>query len=176
MPITVGDQIGDYEITGTLGVGGMGQVYPKVRHTISNRTEAMKILAPGRAISDELKSPRFLRGNPAARQPPPPQYHRELHTVAFRHNGELIMIMEFVDGHTLSAKLRNAPITLANGLDYIQQVLLQALATTLTSAASVHRDVKPSNIMSQLALTTGLNFDFGLAFPTLWPRVHTIGH
>ena len=53
MPINVGDRIGDYEVTGTLGVGGMGEVY-RVRHTISNRTEAMKILLhPVALISEE---------------------------------------------------------------------------------------------------------------------------
>ena len=44
MSITVGDQIGDYEVTGTLGVGGMGQVY-RVRHTISHRVEAAAHIA-----------------------------------------------------------------------------------------------------------------------------------
>jgi serine/threonine protein kinase len=163
MPITVGDQIGDYEITGTLGVGGMGQVY-QVRHTISNRTEAMKILAPGRAISDELVA-RFLREIQLLASLHHPNI-TELHT-AFRHNGELIMIMEFVDGHTLSAKLRNAPITLATGLDYIQQVL-SGLAYA-HERGIVHRDVKPSNIMISPDDRVKL-LDFGLAFPTLGPE------
>src|ERR1700678_309301 len=59
MPINIGDQIGDYEITGTLGRGGMGQVY-QVRHTISHRIEAMKVLAPGRPVTDDTVG-RFLR-------------------------------------------------------------------------------------------------------------------
>ena len=37
-------RIGDYEILSELGAGGMGKVY-KVRNVISDRIEAMKILA-----------------------------------------------------------------------------------------------------------------------------------
>src|SRR5258705_374240 len=59
MAIDVGDRIGDYEVTGTLGAGGMGQVY-QVRHTISHRIEAMKVLLPGRPDAEEIAE-RFLR-------------------------------------------------------------------------------------------------------------------
>src|ERR1700744_687681 len=141
MPITIADQIGAYEIVGSMGAGGMGRVY-QVRQTISNRTEAMKILAPGRAVSDEVVA-RFLREIQLLASLHHPNV-TELHT-AFRHNGELIMIMEFVEGLTLSAKLRGAPLTLATGLDYIQQVL-SGLAYA-HDRGIVHRDVKPSNIM-----------------------------
>ena len=47
---TVGQQVGDYEILGILGAGGMGKVY-KVRNVISDRVEAMKILLPNLAGS-----------------------------------------------------------------------------------------------------------------------------
>jgi eukaryotic-like serine/threonine-protein kinase len=163
MPITIGDQIGDYEIVGILGAGGMGQVY-QVRHTISNRTEAMKILAPGRAVSDEVVA-RFLREIQLLASLHHPNV-TELHT-AFRHNGELIMIMEFVEGLTLSAKLRGTPMTLATGLDYIQQVL-SGLAYA-HDRGIVHRDVKPSNIMISREDRVKL-LDFGLALPTFGPE------
>jgi serine/threonine protein kinase len=163
MPITVGDQIGDYEITGTLGAGGMGQVY-QVRHAISNRTEAMKILAPGRAVSDDFVA-RFLREIQLLASLHHPNI-TEFHT-AFRHNGELIMIMEFVEGLTLSAKLSNSPMTLAAGLGYIQQVL-SGLAYA-HERGIVHRDVKPSNIMIGRNDHVKL-LDFGLALPALGPE------
>ena len=38
-----GQRLGDYEVLGVLGAGGMGKVY-KVRNVISDRVEAMKIL------------------------------------------------------------------------------------------------------------------------------------
>jgi len=92
MSITVGDQIGDYEVTGTLGVGGMGQVY-RVRHTISHRVEALKVLASGRPVTEEIVG-RFLREIQLLASLHHPNI-TALHT-AFRHEGELIMIMEFV--------------------------------------------------------------------------------
>ena len=163
MPFNVGDQIGDYEITGTLGAGGMGQVY-RVRHTISHRIEAMKVLATGRPMTDDVVG-RFLREIQLLASLHHPNI-TELHT-AFRHNGELIMIMEFVEGLTLSAKLSNTQMALASGLGYIQQVL-SGLAYA-HERGIVHRDVKPSNIMigrdDQVKL-----LDFGLAFPTLGPE------
>ncbi len=41
-----GDRIGDYEVLCPLGAGGMGSVY-KVRHAISQRIEALKVILPG---------------------------------------------------------------------------------------------------------------------------------
>ena len=160
MPINVGDQIGDYEITGTLGLGGMGQVY-QVRHTISHRIEAMKILAPGRPVTDEIVG-RFLREIQLLASLQHPNI-TALHT-AFRHDGQLIMIMEFVEGLTLSDKLNTSPMMLGKGLYYIQQAL-SGLAYAHEHGV-IHRDVKPSNIMigkdNQVKL-----LDFGLAFPSL---------
>ena len=43
MDVEVGQVAGDYEILALLGAGGMGTVY-KVRNTISERVEAMKVL------------------------------------------------------------------------------------------------------------------------------------
>src|SRR5271154_5391718 len=163
MPITVGDQIGDYEITGILGAGGMGQVY-QVRHTISNRTEAMKVLAPGRPVTDEIAA-RFLREIRLLASLHHPNI-TELHT-AFRHDGELIMIMEFVEGLTLSAKLDSTQMTLATGLGYIKQVL-SGLAYAHEHGI-IHRDVKPSNIMISKDDRVKL-LDFGLALPRLGPE------
>ena len=59
MAIQVGDVVGDYEITGVLGRGGMGRVF-RVRNRLTEREEAMKIV-----LSDLDENPafaeRFLR-------------------------------------------------------------------------------------------------------------------
>jgi serine/threonine protein kinase len=157
MPIKVGDQIGDYEITGTLGLGGMGQVY-QVRHTISDRIEAMKVLAPGRPVTDETVG-RFLREIQLLASLQHPNI-TALHT-AFRHDGDLIMIMEFIEGLTLSDKLSARPMML-KGLNYIQQAL-SGLAYA-HERGIIHRDIKPSNIMISKDDQVKL-LDFGLAFP-----------
>ena len=52
-------RMGDYEILGELGSGGMGRVY-RVRNVLSDRIKAMKVLLPDLAGRQELAA-RFLR-------------------------------------------------------------------------------------------------------------------
>src|ERR1051325_11237427 len=59
MNLETGSIVGDYQIVGTLGAGGMGKVF-KVRNTISDRIEAMKVLLPDLAGEPDLAD-RFLR-------------------------------------------------------------------------------------------------------------------
>ncbi|MGD0772796.1 MAG: hypothetical protein ABSC05_08240 [Candidatus Solibacter sp.] len=59
MNFEIGSTVGDYQVVGILGAGGMGQVY-KVRNVISDRVEAMKVLLPDLADQPELAD-RFLR-------------------------------------------------------------------------------------------------------------------
>ena len=47
MPFEAAQRVGDYEIVRVLGTGGLGEVY-EVRHAISQRAEAMKVLLPDR--------------------------------------------------------------------------------------------------------------------------------
>jgi eukaryotic-like serine/threonine-protein kinase len=162
MAINVGDRIGDYEVTGILGAGGMGQVY-RVRHAISHRIEAMKVLLPGRHDAGEIAE-RFLREIrlfASLNHPNIAAFH-----TAFRHESELVMIMEFVEGHTLRPPLDAGTIMVERSLDYIKQVL-SGLAYA-HDRGIIHRDIKPSNIM-----LTGKNqvklLDFGLALAVLGP-------
>src|SRR5580698_359005 len=119
MPIAVGDLVGDHEVIGTLGSGGMGHVY-KVRHAISHRVEAMKVLLPGRPATEEIAQ-RFLREIRLLASLDHPNI-AVLHT-ALRHRGELIMIMEFVEGQTLREKLGTNSVMMGRSVDYIQQAL-----------------------------------------------------
>ena len=119
MAISLGDRIGDYEVTGTLGVGGMGEVY-RVRHTISHRIEAMKVLLPGRPDAQEIAE-RFLREIRLLASLDHPNI-AAFHT-AFRHQGELVMIMEFVEGQTIRPQFSGNAIIVDRSLDHIKQVL-----------------------------------------------------
>jgi serine/threonine-protein kinase len=160
MPINVGDHVGDHEVIGTLGSGGMGHVY-KVRHTISHRVEAMKVLLPGRPATEEIAQ-RFLREIRLLASLDHPNI-AVLHT-ALRHEGELIMIMEYVEGQTLREKLDTNSVMMGRSVDYIQQVLSGLVYAH--SRGIIHRDIKPSNIMITRDDRVKL-VDFGLAFPTL---------
>jgi eukaryotic-like serine/threonine-protein kinase len=158
MAWTPGTRVGDYEIVGTLGYGGMGEVY-RVRHTISDRMEAMKLLRAGPASGTQAQEmmDRFVREIRLLATLQHPNI-ATLHT-AFRHDEQLVMIMECVEGEDLGRRLP-AGLTLEESLRYTRQVL-EALKYA-HGRGIVHRDIKPSNIMITPQGEVKL-LDFGLA-------------
>lgn len=153
---TVGQKLGDYEILGVLGAGGMGKVY-QVRNTISDRVEAMKILLPNLADQKELAD-RFLREIKLLASLSHPNI-AELRT-ALTLDNQLVMIMEYVDGVTLASLLSQGPLPVADAVNYTDQVL-SALAYAHQMNV-VHRDIKPSNMMLTQQGVVKL-MDFGIA-------------
>jgi serine/threonine-protein kinase len=157
MPIQPGQNIGDYEVLGPLGSGGIGEVY-KVRHIISQRTEAMKFLRPDRHGSE--LSERFLREIRVLASLSHPHIAR-LHT-AFKVDDQIAMVMEFIQGEDLHWKLRSRwPGRGAEGIEYIRQVL--SALEYAHAREIIHRDIKPSNIMITAEGQAKL-LDFGMAF------------
>jgi eukaryotic-like serine/threonine-protein kinase len=158
MAWTPGTRVGDYEIVGTLGYGGMGEVY-RVRHTISDRMEAMKLLraTPGSGLQAQEMMDRFVREIRLLATLQHPNI-ATLHT-AFRHEEQLVMVMECVEGEDLGRRLP-AGLTLEESLRYTRQVL-EALRYA-HGRGIVHRDIKPSNIMITPQGEVKL-LDFGLA-------------
>jgi serine/threonine-protein kinase len=153
---TVGQKLGDYEILGILGAGGMGKVY-KVRNTISDRVEAMKILLPDLAGQKDLAD-RFLREIKLLAS----LHHPNIAALrtALTLDNQLVMIMEFVDGVTLSSRLHQGAIPPALAVKYIDQVL-DALSYAHKQNI-IHRDIKPANMMLTPDGTVKL-MDFGIA-------------
>ena len=66
MSFQIGDKIGDYQIIGVLGAGGMGRVY-KVKNLISDRIDAMKVLLPDLANEPESGRPLCSRNQGAGK-------------------------------------------------------------------------------------------------------------
>ena len=113
MALKAGERIGDYEVLTPLGHGGIGEVY-KVRHVISQRTEALKLLRTDREGAD--LSERFLREIRVLASLSHPHIAK-LHT-AFQVNEQVAMVMEFVEGQDLQWKMRSPwPLRPWEGID-----------------------------------------------------------
>jgi serine/threonine-protein kinase len=147
---------GDYEILGVLGAGGMGKVY-KVRNVFSDRIEAMKVLLPNLADEKELAD-RFLREIKVLASLNHPNI-AALRTALMIDN-QLVMIMEYVEGTTLAARLAQAAIPWRDAANYIDQVL--AALSYAHKQNVIHRDIKPANMMLMPSGAIKL-MDFGIA-------------
>jgi len=156
MSLDIGATIGDYQIVGVLGAGGMGKVY-KVRNVISDRIEAMKVLLPN-LDSDRDLADRFVREIKVQASLDHPNI-AGLHT-AQRAENQLLMIMEYVEGSTIDTLMKNGRIPVREGVNYISQVL-SALAYAHARGV-IHRDIKPSNMMLTPEGVVKL-MDFGIA-------------
>ena len=163
-----GQQIGDYEVVRTLGVGGLGAVY-EARHLISQRSDAMKVLLPDKIGSAEMAE-RFRREIQLLATLNHPNI-AALHN-AFYNENRLIMIMELVQGQTL----RDLSLRSAVPLDRILSYATQTLSALIYAhhMGVVHRDIKPSNIM---ITSEGLVkvLDFGIAITDHSPDLTSPG-
>ena len=149
-------RIGDYQILSLLGSGGMGKVY-KVRNVITDRVEAMKVLLPDLAAHPEVaeRFQREIRVLAGLSHP----HIAALHT-AFTVGGQLIMIIEYVEGKTLSDLLSTGPLPAKEALSYVDQAL-DALSYAHRQQV-IHRDIKPANMIVTPGRTLKL-MDFGIA-------------
>jgi len=157
MPLTPGTKLGPYEIQSAVGAGGMGEVY-RARDPRLERTVAIKVL------------PTHLNANPELRA----RFEREAKAISgLQHpnicvlydvgsQGDIdFLVMEYLEGETLFARLARKPLTPDETLKIAIEVA-DALVKAHRSGI-VHRDLKPGNVM----LTKGgaKLMDFGLAKP-----------
>jgi serine/threonine-protein kinase len=156
MKLEPGSKIGDYEVLGKLGAGGMGSVY-KVRNELSDRVEAMKVLLPDLEGHADLGN-RFLREIKVQAGMDHPNIAK-LYT-ALRIDNQLLMCMELVEGVPLDQRLREGPIALVDAVDYAVQVL--SALEYAHQRGVVHRDIKPANMMLMPDGKIKL-LDFGIA-------------
>ncbi len=149
-------RVGDYEILKELGAGGMGKVY-QVRNVITDRIEAMKVLLPDLASTPDLAA-RFLREVKLTASLDHPNICA-LRT-AFSNDNRLYMVMEYVEGTTMAAKLDMGPLTVNEAVKYIGQVL--SAVSYAHQRHIIHRDIKPANMMLTTQGVIKL-MDFGIA-------------
>ncbi len=156
MKFKIGDTVGAYKIVASLGSGGMGEVF-QAEHTVTQRIEAMKILAADPAAGPE-RDQRFLREIQLQARLSHPNI-AVVHN-AFWQDSYLVMIMELIEGNSLRNMLEHGKLPLAASLDYACQAL-RALDYAHARGV-VHRDISPSNMIVTEDGTLKLT-DFGLA-------------
>ncbi|HSI30733.1 MAG TPA: serine/threonine-protein kinase, partial [Miltoncostaeaceae bacterium] len=150
--------IGEYEILGEVGRGGMGVVY-QARHRGLQRPAAVKMVLAGEFAS-RAQGVRFrLEAELAARVRHP--NFVQVYEVG-SHDGRPFLALEWVEGGSLADRLLGKPWPPAEAA-----ALVETLARAMHVAHDegvVHRDLKPANILMAADGTPKIT-DFGLAQP-----------
>ena len=155
MSLSPGQQIGPYKIIERAGAGGMGEVF-KAHDTRLDRMVAIKVLPAILADNAALRS-RFEREAKAISSLNHPNICT-LHDIG-REKGIDYLVMEYLEGQTLTDKLKTGPLGQVELLRYgieISDALEHAHKQGL-----VHRDLKPQNII--ITKNGAKLLDFGLA-------------
>ena len=160
MPLTPGSRIGPYEISNSLGVGGMGEVY-RARDTKLGREVAIKVLPEALAFDPE----RIARFEREAQVLASLNHPHIAHLHSFEQatpstsagQAELgqppvrFLVMELVEGETLAERIaqrtggpEGPPIPIDEALRFAHQIA-QALEAAHEKGI-VHRDLKPANV------------------------------
>jgi Tol biopolymer transport system component/tRNA A-37 threonylcarbamoyl transferase component Bud32 len=158
MALTSGTKLGPYEIQSPLGEGGMGEVY-RARDTRLDRSVAIKVLASHLSSSPELKQRMEREAKAISALNHPHICH--LYDVGSQ-DGTEYLVMELLEGETLSQRLAKGPMPISEVLR-IGIAVAEALEAAHRQGI-VHRDLKPGNVM--LTKSGAKLMDFGLAKST----------
>jgi len=159
MPITVGTDLGSYEITAQLGKGGMGEVW-RARDTKLKRDVAIKILPEAFSLDHERVN----------------RFQREAEVLASLNHPNIgaiydlqqaddtrFLVLELVEGDTLAERIARGPIPLEDALEIAKQIC-EALEAA-HERGIIHRDLKPANVKITPEGKVKV-LDFGLAKAT----------
>ncbi len=149
--------LGRYHVVRLLGRGGMGEVYLAEDSSLG-RDVAIKFIRSGTLPSDEARR-RVMREARAAAALDHP-YICAVHETGETAEGEAYIVMQYVEGETLSAVLQRGPMPPRDAL-----TLGAEIAEALASAHKrgiVHRDLKPGNVIVTPSGHPKL-LDFGIA-------------
>lgn len=157
MTLTAGMMLGQYEILGPLGGGGMGEVY-RARDKKLNRNVAVKVLTDETVTFDRLRLERFEQEARAAAALNHPNilaiYHMGI------QDGAPYIVSEFLEGETLWQLLRRGLPPVRKVIDYGVQIAHGLAAAH--ERGIIHRDLKPGNLFLTKDGRIKI-LDFGLA-------------
>ncbi len=134
---------GRYEIGDCIGAGGMSRVYAGV-HTQTGVRVAIKLIDP--ALSREPATKQRLLSEARAMMELQSSHIVRAHDVGAIPNGQLYVVMEFLDGENLDAILtREGPLPWPRVAALGAQIC-SGLATAHRRKI-IHRDIKPQNVI-----------------------------
>jgi serine/threonine-protein kinase len=152
----IGQNIGKYRVEDRVGRGGMGTVYRAIDETL-HREVAIKVL------NAELNDPEIAKRFRAEAITVARLSHPGIATIyeLFQHDGQWLMVMEFVRGETLERLVERMG---ALSPQRAAELCMQSLAALAHahSMGVVHRDLKPANLMITETGSVKI-MDFGIA-------------
>ena len=152
----IGKSLLHYEVTESLGKGGMGEVF-RARDTKLGRDVALKIMPPELSGEPEREA-RFQR---EARALAALQHPNVASVYGFEEVDDVrFIIMELIEGSDLTKRMGNGPVPVADVLTIARQIAAGLEAAH--DSGIVHRDLKPANIMETVEGDVKI-LDFGLA-------------
>src|SRR5215467_13189355 len=164
-----GTRVGDYEVTGLLGQGGMATVYAG-RHPLIGKRVAIKVIRRELCMSTEAID-RFLQEARAVVAIGHPNIV-DIFTFGRLEDGRAYFVMELLEGRTLAETLDgDGPLTLMKACDALIEMCdgLEAAHR----AGVIHRDLKPQNVFLCAPLGHVKLLDFGIAKLIGKPEPHT---
>jgi serine/threonine protein kinase len=158
----IGKTVVHYRITAKLGAGGMGEVF-LAEDTRLDRKAAIKFL-PADLAADRERRQRFLNEARAASALNHPHVCI-VYDVGETEDGLPFIAMEFVEGQSLDALVKQGPLEIYQVVEIALQV-----ADALDAAHNrriVHRDIKPANIsLNERGQVKVLDFGLAKRMPT----------
>ncbi|MBD0352834.1 MAG: serine/threonine protein kinase, partial [Flavisolibacter sp.] len=157
-------ELAGYRITEPIGAGGMGEVY-KAYNPKLNRLAAVKILHQ-KELAERFKNEAYIQSSVCH-----PNIAR-LYEFAY-FEGSPCIIMEYVEGHSLDAYIRQKGRLSNEEAEGILRQIASALRH-LHKQDIIHRDIKPQNFRIQPDGTVKM-LDFGIAKNKYTPRLTQLG-
>jgi eukaryotic-like serine/threonine-protein kinase len=156
MSLNAGTKLGPYEILSPLGAGGMGEVY-RARDTRLSRDVAIKAL-PEAFATDPERLARFEREAKLLASLSHPNIAGIFGIE--ESGGARYLVLEFIDGETLSERLARGALPLHDTVEIAKQIAAGVEAAH--ESGVIHRDLKPGNV---IVMPNGQVkvLDFGLA-------------
>lgn len=156
MTLSPGVAVSHYRIIGTLGAGGMGEVYLAEDLKLDRRV-AIKVL-PASVSSDPDRLRRFVREARATSALNHPHI-AQIYEIG-EEDGASFLVLEYIEGDTLRDMINRGPLPVSQVVKLALE-LSDALAEA-HSRGIVHRDLKLENIMVTRRGHAKI-LDFGLA-------------